>query len=128
MTDTTKKAKKAENYTAEQTASLVAAYAAKPTEETVKEFAEKFGKGTRSIVMKLVREKVYQKKEYETKTGEKPTPKADLADGIGRILRLKEPDVTSLEKASKAALSAIMKALAESAPIEGTETAGDSAS
>lgn len=117
MTATTKTAK-VENYTAEQTAAMVAAYVAVPTAETVKAFAEKFGKTAASVRMKLVREGVYKKAEYETKAGEKPTPKADLADAIGKVLKLKEPDVTSLEKASKAALKAIWSALANSKPID----------
>lgn len=109
---------KTENYTKETTAALVAAYEQAPTAETVAAWAEKLGKTAASIRMKLVREGAYKKAEYVSKTGEKPTPKADLADAIGRVLQLKEADVTSLEKASKIALQAIFKALAESKPID----------
>lgn len=106
------------NYTPEMTAELVKAYTAEPTAETVAHFAEKFGKGVRSIVAKLSREGVYKAKEYTTKTGEKPIKKDEHADAIGRILRLSEPDVESLTKANKRALMAIVSALANSVPIE----------
>lgn len=111
-------AEKTVNYTPEQTAELKAAYLESPTQETVKMFAEKFGKTGKSIVAKLSREGVYQKKEYVSKTGEKPVKKNAHADAIGAILQLSEPDVESLTKANKRALETIFKALANSKPIE----------
>lgn len=108
---------KAPNYTAEQTAEMLAAYAQKATEETVTMLAEKFGKSARSIVAKLSREGVYQKKEYKTKTGEKVEKKNETADAIGAILRLSENDTDSLTKCNKTALQAIFAALANSTPI-----------
>ena len=63
-------AAKTVNYTDAQTEELVAAYVANPTETTVMTFAERFAKTQKSIVAKLVREKVYIKKAYETKKGE----------------------------------------------------------
>lgn len=105
------------NYTAEQTAELVAAYVAAPTSETVATFAEKFGKTARSIVAKLSREKVYVAKTYETKNGEKPVKKDSVADAIGAILKLSEADTDSLAKANKKALKAVFDALANSKPI-----------
>lgn len=106
------------NYTPEQTTELVSAYVANPTKETVAAFAEKFGKNVRSITMKLTREGVYKKAEYTTKTGEKVQPKNELADAIGAVLQLTEPDIESLTKANKSALKAIFSALANSKPIE----------
>lgn len=105
------------NYTTEQTASILAAYAKAPSVETVEALAKELGKTPASIRMKLVREGVYQKKEYTTKTGEKVQPKRDLADAIGAVLKLAEADITSLEKASKNALQAVWKALANSKPV-----------
>lgn len=110
-------AAKTVNYTAEQTAELVAAYVAAPTSETVATFAEKFGKTARSIVAKLSREKVYVAKTYETKNGEKPVKKDSVADAIGAILKLSEADTDSLAKANKKALKAVFDALANSKPI-----------
>lgn len=125
MSATATKAK-AVNYTNEQTAELVAAYKATPTRATVDAFALKFGKGVRSVIMKLTREGVYQKAEYVTKAGEKVQPKDDLADAIGKALGLTEPDIESLTKANKSALKAIGLALAKLKPEETpADTAGD---
>lgn len=105
-------------YTAEQSAELVAAYVAEPSAVTVEAFAVKFGKTVKSVVAKLSREGVYQKKEYVSKTGEKPVKKDSTADAIGAILGLSENDTSSLAKANKVALAAIFKALANSKPID----------
>lgn len=112
------KTAKAPNYTAEQTAELVQAYTANPTAETISAFAEKLGKNARSVIQKLVREGVYQKKEYVTKKGEKPQKKDETASAIGAVLKLSEADVESLTKANKSALEKIFHALANSKPIE----------
>jgi hypothetical protein len=117
----TKMAEKVVNYTPKQTAELKAAYVDSPTQETVKMFAEKFGKSARSIIAKLSREGVYQKKEYVSKNGEKPVKKDAHADAIGKILELSEPDVESLTKANKRAVETIFKALANSRPTDGDE-------
>jgi len=116
MTATTKTVK-IPNYTAEQTAELVAAYVAAPTRETVDAFATKFAKTARSIVAKLSREKVYQKPEHLTKNGEAVQKKDAVADAIGAILNLSEADTDSLAKANKKALKAIFEALANSKPV-----------
>jgi hypothetical protein len=105
------------NYTDVQTAELVKAYAENPSADTVKFFAEKFGKTTKSVIAKLSREKVYIKKEYISKTGEKPVAKDTTADAIGKILKMTEAETSSLTKANKSALDKIMKALADSKPI-----------
>lgn len=84
-------------------------------------FAEKFGKGVKSIVAKLSRMGVYKAKEYKTKNGETPVKKDDRATFIGAVLRLSEADTDSLAKANKRALEAIAEALAKSKPIEGTD-------
>jgi hypothetical protein len=104
------------NYTPEQTAMLIAQYQAGVS--TV-ELAETLGKSVRSIVAKLSREKVYQKKEYVTKTGEKAVKKDAHADAIGAILKMTEPEIESLTKANKTALVKIFTALANSVPMEG---------
>ena len=102
------------NYTAEQTLQIVADYQAGVTVEKI---AENLGKSVRSIVAKLSREKVYKKKEYVTKTGEKAVKKDAHADAIGAILKLPENDIDSLTKANKSALKAIFEALANSKPL-----------
>lgn len=95
---------KAVNYTAEQTAQMVADYQAG---ETVENIAVMLGKSVRSVVAKLSREKVYQKKTYVTKTGEAVVKKDEFADAIALALGLSEADADSLTKANKSALKAI---------------------
>ena len=107
-------AEKAVNYTAEQTAKIIADYQAGVAVEAI---ASAMGKTVRSVVAKLSREKVYITKQYVTKTGEKPVKKDVTADAIGAILRLSENDIESLTKANKSALKAIFDALANSKPL-----------
>ena len=108
------KVAKSVNYTVEQTAQMVADYQAGVTVETL---ANTLGKTVRSVVAKLSREGVYQKKEYKTKTGEPVVKKDAHADAIGAILQLPENDIESLTKANKSALRAIFEALANSRPV-----------
>ena len=107
-------AKKATNYTAEQTFEIITAY---QSGETVEALAEQFQKSVRSIVAKLSREGVYKKKEYKTKNGESVVKKDAHADAIGAILGLPENDIDSLTKANKNALKKIFEALANSRPL-----------
>jgi hypothetical protein len=107
-------AEKTVNYSPEQTAQVIADYAAGVSVESI---ALAMGKSVRSIVAKLSREGVYQKKAYKTKTGEAVVKKDAHADAIGAILRLPENDIESLTKANKSALKAIFDALANSKPI-----------
>lgn len=95
---------KAVNYTPEQTAQMIADYQAGVTVESI---AQALGKSARSIVAKLSREKVYQKKAYVSKTGETVIKKDEVSDYIGQALGLTEADVTSLTKANKTALKVI---------------------
>ena len=107
-------AEKIVNYTPEQTASMLADYSQGVTVESI---AESMGKTVRSVVAKLSREGVYKKKEYVSKTGEKPVKKDAHADAIGAILKLSEGEIDSLTKANKSALKTIFEALANSKPI-----------
>jgi hypothetical protein len=107
-------AEKIVNYTPEQTAQMMADYSAGVTVESI---AESMGKTVRSVVAKLSREGVYKKKEYVSKTGEKPVKKDAHADAIGAILKLSEGEIDSLTKANKSALKTIFEALANSRPI-----------
>lgn len=107
-------AEKVVNYTPEQTAQMVTDYTSGVTVESI---AESLGKTVRSVVAKLSREGVYKKKEYVSKTGEKPVKKDAHADAIGAILRLSEGEIDSLTKANKSVLAKIFEALANSKPI-----------
>ena len=97
------------NYTPEQTASLIADYQAGVS---TAELAAKFGKTVRSIVAKLSREKVYQKKEYVTKSGEAVVKKDALADQMATVFGLTEAEADSLTKANKTALKKILDTVA----------------
>jgi hypothetical protein len=103
----TAKTPKVENYTAEQTAKMVADYVANPTKETVEGIAIEFGKTVRSVIAKLSREKVYKAKTYKTKTGENVVKKDEHADYIGDALGMNANDADSLTKANKTALKLI---------------------
>lgn len=107
-------AEKAVNYTPEMTAQMVADYSKGISVETI---AESMGKTVRSVVAKLSREGVYEKKVYKTKTGEPVVKKDAHADAIGAILMLSEGEIDSLTKANKSALRKIFEALANSRPV-----------
>lgn len=102
------------NYTAEQTAQVVADYQAGVTVESI---AESMGKTARSIIAKLSREGVYKAKQYKTKAGEPVEKKDQTADAIGAVLKMTESEIESLTKANKTALRKIFAALANSKPI-----------
>jgi hypothetical protein len=102
------------NYTPEQTLKIIADYQAGVTVESI---AETMGKTVRSVVAKLSREGVYQKKTYTTKSGKPVQKKDQTADAIGAILRLTESETESLTKCNKTALQKIFDALAQSKPL-----------
>ena len=103
------------NYTPEQTQELVNTYSAAEGEaaqkETIVAFAERFGKSVASIRQKLVREGVYQKKEYVSKNGARPETKAKIVEAIAESLGVTSEQAESLEKANKAILLKICEAL-----------------
>lgn len=113
------KTEKTQKFTAEQTVELVTAFnAANSTESrksVVSAYAAKFGKSESSIRMKLVREGVYVKPEATTKTGEPVISKERLADDIAAFIPepLDEASVSSLAKANKKALKAILEVVSE---------------
>jgi len=70
--------------------------------------ATKLGKSPRSIIGKLSRLGIYEKKVYVGKTGERPVTKLELCARIARHLEL---DVEGLEKAPKGVLKEIAERL-----------------
>lgn len=93
------------NYTAEQTVAIVADYKAGVA---VEQIAAAVGKSVRSVVAKLSREGVYQKKEYTTKKGEAVQKKDALASELMLLAGLTEAEADSLSKANKTALAKIL--------------------
>jgi hypothetical protein len=104
MTEVTKAA----NYSEEMVQAMVADYQDNPTKETVEKLSAEFGKTTRSIVAKLVREGVYVAAPRVTKTGAPVVRKADIVSQIQDAVGTELP---SLEKASKADLQALLDAV-----------------
>jgi hypothetical protein len=101
-------AEKTVNYTPEQTAKMLEGYAQGVPVEAI---AATLGKTVRSVVAKLSREGVYRKKEYVSKTGERPVKKDETADQIGSLVGLSEGEIDSLTKANKTALVKILAKL-----------------
>jgi hypothetical protein len=99
---------------------MTADYTANPSRDTVEALAVSMGKNTRAIIAKLSNLGIYVKAERKgvTKTGEPVQAKQELADAIGAVLRLSEPDIDSLTKANKKALQEIFSALANSKPLD----------
>jgi hypothetical protein len=89
------------NYTAEQTAAVVADYKAGVAVESI---AAAVGKSVRSVVAKLSREGVYKAKERTTKSGDAIVKKDNLADELAMLVGLTEAEATSLAKVNKTAL------------------------
>lgn len=109
---------KAVNYTPEMTQELVSAYeAAKANDsqescaDVVVRFAEAFGRSIPSIRQKLVREGVYEKKEYVSKNGAKPETKGEIVLAIAESLGVSEEVAESLGNANKAILIKLREAL-----------------
>lgn len=113
--DTKMAATKTVNYTSEQEAVIVAmatkAERGLLDSAAAEMLAADFGKTVKSVVAKLSRMGVYQKKEYKTKTGETVVKKDSLADKLAEICGLTEAEATSLEKANKTCLAKIIAKL-----------------
>ena len=105
MTEVTKAA----NYSEEMVQAMVADYQDNPTKETVEKLSAEFGKTTRSIVAKLVREGVYVAAPRVTKTGAPVVRKADIVSQIQDALGIELP---TLEKASKQDLELLLSKVA----------------
>ena len=106
----------AKNYTDEQTQHMISVYQTNPTRETVDKLANEMGKTVKSVIGKLSREKVYVKKDYTTKRGEKPITKLEMVQEIADMLQGDKERLQTLEKSSKAELL-YLKVLVEVSPI-----------
>jgi len=97
------------NYSDEMVHSMVADYQDNPSKDTVEKLASEFGKTTRSIVAKLVREGVYQAAPRVTKTGAPVIRKAELVAQIQEVLGV---EFSTLEKVSKQDLELLLSRVA----------------
>lgn len=97
-------------YTERETVKLIELYEENPCLETVTKLANLFNKPKKSIISKLVKEGVYQKKGYLTKRGEKPITKLQLVRQLEEMLDTTLPD---LDKAPKSTLQNLVNHLNE---------------
>jgi len=100
------------SYTEQITKELIEAYEDEPTRETVERLAETYGKSVKSIIGKLSREGVYRREVYRSKTGDLPVTKVEVVNSIADVLGIEPESLAGLEKAPKAALRNLEKAVA----------------
>ena len=108
MTDAKKKV--TSNYTDEQSKDLAETFSANPTAETVEALAEKYGKGTKSIIAKLVNLKVYVKADAGSRSAKGET-KDNIVSEIANLCNVTEDLFGSLTGASKKVLVALRDGL-----------------
>ena len=97
---------KAPNYTAEQTAVILAA--APVNKAVAQRLADETGRSLRSIIAKATKEGVYVPQGKVTKSGEPVVSKSDLVAMIATVV---DGNLEGLDKAPKAALHALRNAL-----------------
>lgn len=96
------------NYTAEQVLELLAAY---EVDKDTKVLAEKFGRTERSVIAKLVQEKVYQTKAGQLK--EKRKTKLEMLAEVEVAMGLDKGSLDSFEKGTLDAVKALYSYAAE---------------
>lgn len=104
----------ASSYTKKETEKLIDTYTATPDLKTVGRLSVLLNKPKKSIISKLVKEGVYLKKGYTTKSGDKPITKLQLVRSIEDALDTKLPD---LDKAPKTTLKALSDIVVEQAQM-----------
>lgn len=77
---------------------------------TIDEIAVELNKSRRSIIGKLSRLGIYQKKVYKTKTGEDPITKQELVHRISIALGIEVEKLEGLEKSPKGVLQELLNA------------------
>ena len=100
------------SYTEQITKELIEAYENDPTRETVERLAETYDKSVKSIIGKLSREGVYRREVYRSKTGDLPVTKVEVVNSIADVLGIEPESLAGLEKAPKATLRNLEKAVA----------------
>jgi len=75
----------------------------------VAELAKALSKSERSIIGKLSRLGIYQKKEYVSKTGERPVTKLELVANLAAQLQCEPDELEGLEKAPKQVLRRLLE-------------------
>jgi len=96
------------NYTTSETKQLIDTYTANPCRKTVDMISIEMGRSVKSVIGKLSKEKVYVKKDYTTKRGEKPITKLQMIDQLAGMLQGDQSRLQTLEKTSKLELQYLM--------------------
>jgi len=96
------------NYSDQMVKDIVAQYKENPTMDTVNNLATTTGKTTRSLIAKLSREGVYQKKERATKSGGAVITKTEIVQKIAEKSGLEFDMISTLVKATKTDLQKLV--------------------
>jgi hypothetical protein len=80
-------------------------------DEVVLELAELLDKPKKSIISKLNIEKVYIKKEYKTKTGDKPITKKEMIFNLALLLKIDPEKIQGVEKTPKLELKFLIESI-----------------
>lgn len=118
------------NYSQAVTDQIVKVYCEADTDElraaALDALSAETGKTVKSLRAKLVREGVYVKKTYTTKSGGKAETKDQIVTAIAEMLNVTEAQLGGLEKATKPALTVIrLWAISARETIEGLEMEND---
>ena len=97
-------------YTEKERKTLLEIYQAEPTLETVTRLCNILNKPKKSIIAKLVKEGVYQKKGYRDKRGERPITKLALVRDMEEWLGI---DLMGLDKTPKLTLKRLHTSIME---------------
>ena len=97
-------------YTEKEVEKMISIYTANPCLETVEKLMVLLNKPKKSIISKLVKEGVYIKRGYVTKTGENPISKIELVRCIEDALDIK---CMGLDKTPKSTLKILCDAIVE---------------
>jgi len=120
------------NYDDETTTKIVEAYKIGESDDQRKAILETLsaetGKTVKSLRAKLVREGVYVKQTYKTKTGAKAETKETIVESIAVLMDVTAEQLGGLEKATKPALLRIRKQFRGAyAALAGEDEAGEEA-
>ena len=92
------------NYSEKETKEIVESYLLDPSLDMVTSLSVKYRKTRKSIIAKLSKEGVYQRKVYTSKTGQVPITKLELVARVEDALGIKLPGLDKTQKTTLLAL------------------------
>ena len=102
------------NYTEEQTTYVIQEYLKnKEDDEVIKRLAQELNKSEKSIIGKLSKENVYEKRVYRSKSGELPITKKELVANLSSLVGANPERLQGLEKAPKLELKYLIQQVEE---------------